>query len=522
MKARWVGFFFEATLLTIFLLMGYQFGVAAPSEELTIVTPMIGYEIPLSWEEQTNSNDYMKLLYDPLIGTTPGEKASTGMGLAEKWEMSPDGLTWTFRVRKGAKFHDGVEVTAKDAKFTMERLMGPDSRAINKGLLRDVIKSLEVKDTYTLVVQCKKPYLFLPESLTDIAGPFGSIMPKDYYERVGRDKFVKNPVGSGPYKWHSQIPGSFIKLEATDRHWRDGAPRYKYVTFRIIPEESTQIAMLKTGEADIVRIGRESVKDVQDAGFQVVSKKNSAMVVFQFNGQWDAPGFSDIRLRKALNLAVDREAMIKHIFGGRARLTATYPGANISGVRGVPALKPYPYDPGEARRLIKEGGYEGFEFPVPSYVRAGCPELPRVVEAACGHWEKVGLKPKIYNIDVAKFLELRRNQKVKGHVQVTNTTTSPSLSSILMLFRDNLSSTMPMTLVKDPKADEMLERAERSLDPAEVEKIVVGLYGYIYDNYVWIPICDIDDEIATSKRVPKWEPGNRRNDRNFNDIIRQR
>ncbi len=509
-------------VLTIILLMGYRLAVAAPTGELTIVTSMMGYEIPITWEEQARGNDYMKLLYDPLVGTTPDEKGSTEMGLAEKWELSPDGLSLTFRIRKGVKFHNGVEVTAKDVKFTIDQLMGPTSRAISKVLLKEVVRSVEVRDIYTLVVQCKKPYLFLPEALSDIAGPFGSIMPKDYFESVGRDKFVKNPIGSGPYKWHSQMVGSFIKLEATDKHWRDGVPRYKYVTIRIIPEESTQKAMLKAGEADISRIGRESVKEIVDAGFNVISKKNSAMVVFQPNGLYDAPGLSDIRLRKALNLAIDKEAIIKHIFGGRAKPTTTYPGANIAGVRDAPLLKPYPYDPGEARRLIKEGGYEGFEFQVPSYARVGCPELPQVVEAACGNWEKVGLKPKIFNIDVAKYLELRRNQKTKGHVQVTNTTTSSALSALLMLFRDNLYSTMPMTLVKDPKADEMLERAERSTDRSEVEKVVANLYRYMYDNYVFIPICDIDDEIATSKKVPKWEPSTRRNDININDMIKQR
>ena len=106
------------------------------------------------------------------------------------------------------------------------------------------------------------------------------VVPKDYYERVGKDEFAKRPIGSGPYKWHSQMVGSFIKLEATDKHWRDGVPKYKYMTYLIIPEESTRIAMLRTGEADIARISREAVKEALSAGLNVITKENGCCRCF--------------------------------------------------------------------------------------------------------------------------------------------------------------------------------------------------------------------------------------------------
>jgi peptide/nickel transport system substrate-binding protein len=520
MKARWM------TLLTgtlmLISLAAYQPAGAAPAGELTIVSYMIGNQVPLPWEEATHANDWIKLLYDPLVGTTPDASCSTEMGLAEKWEMSPDGLTWTFFLKKGVKFHDGVEVTAKDAKFSIERAMGPDSKANTAGDLRAAIKSMEVNGTHTLVVTCKRPSLFLPELFSDIGTCAGSVAPKDSYEKVGRDQFVKNPIGSGPYKFHSQLIGSFIKLEATDKHWRDGVPRYKYVTFRIIPEESTQIAMLKTGEADIARVGRERVKEVLEAGFNVVSKKNAAIVTFQPNMQWTSPAFADVRFRKALTLAIDRETIIKHIFGGMASPTTNYPGANIFGVKGAPTLKPYPYDPEQARRLIKEGGYEGFEFIVPIYTRAGCPEIPRVVETVYSYWTKIGVKPKTLNMEAAKWIEMERGRKVQGYINCSDSMTCPALSELLSRFSQNLHSKWPRTMINDPKADGMIDRAEKSLDRTEVEKITVDLYRYTYENYIYIPVCDIDDMIATNRKVPKWEPGYRRVDRNINDIIRQR
>ena len=522
MKIKLVTILTAISMFMLILLGNHQKVAAAPTGELIIVASLIGNQIPTPWLDQVHSIEWMKLLYDPLVGTTPDTKRSTEAGLAEKFEMSPDGLTWTFHLRKGVKFHDGVEVTAKDVKFSIERMMAPDSITAKAGDVRAAVKSMEIKGNTTLVVQCKHPSLFLPDLFADVGGLTGLVLPKDSYERLGHDKFVKNPIGTGPYKFHSQIVGSFIKLEATDKHWRDGVPRYKYVTFRIIPEESTQIAMLKTGEADIARISRERVKEATDAGLNVISKKNAAMLTFQPNMRWETPAFADLRFRKALTLAIDNQAIIKHIFAGRASLTTNYPGANISAVRGVPSLKPYPYDPEEARRLIKEGGYEGFEFSVPNYVRNACPEIPRIVEVVCGYWNKIGVKPKIFNTEWSKFYEMRAAKKVKGIIHCVDSTTSAAIPELMARYREQFHSTMPRTFLRNPKVDEMIAKAERSLDSAEVEKIAVDLYRYLYDDYVFIPICDLHDEIATTQKVPPWDPGLRRIDRNINDIIRER
>ncbi len=247
-----------AMLLVLSLFTSCQSAAAAPTGEIVIVQSTIGREIPIPWEELIQANDWMKLLYDPLIGTTANAELSTEMGLARKWEMSPDGLTWTFYIRKGVKFHDGMELTAKDVKFTIEMDLAPGSKVSDIESLRKTIKSMEIKDPYTLVINCKIPSLFLPHGfLSDIGANAGLILPKEYYEKVGRDNFYKKPIGTGPYKFHSQVTGTHFKMEATDKHWRDGVPRYKYVTFRIIPEESSRIAMLKTGSADIARISRE-------------------------------------------------------------------------------------------------------------------------------------------------------------------------------------------------------------------------------------------------------------------------
>ncbi len=523
MKGKWFSFLGGVAVLTVILLTGYQPVVAAPpAGECKTVAPAYGSMVPIPYLESALSNDYMQLLYDHLVGTTPDGKLSTNNGLANKWEMSGGGLTWTFYLRKGVKFHNGAELTAKDVKFSIEQLMLPDSVTENAPLVKREIKSIEVKDPYTLVIHCHKPYIFLPHLFNNTEGTDAMVVPKDYFEKVGKDEFAKKPIGSGPYKFHSQQVGSFLKLEATEKHWRDGVPKYKYMTYLHIPEEGTRLAMLKTGDADIAIISREMVKDAQSAGLNVLTKGNGAVLVFVPNMQWATSAFGDVRFRKALNLAIDKEAIIKQIFMGMAQPMSMWPGPNIKTVGGDPNLKPYGYDPQEAKRLIKEGGWEGHEFTLISYARGGCPEFALVVEALAGYWEKIGLKPKVQMSEWVVWRKAWNDRKTQNMINGYDDSTNPTITSILMKMEEKWYYGSTMSSANVPELNGRYEKIKKSLDIAEISKLMSEIYRYAYDNYLMIPICEFPTKVATTKRIAKWDMGLRRRDRNYYDLIKQR
>ncbi len=510
-------------VLLIILLVGYQQGIAAPpTGEVKTAAPMLGNQIPIPYLETSHGNDYIQLLYDSLVCCTPDGKFSTELSLANKWEMNPDGLSWTFSIRKGVKFHDGVELTAKDVKFSIEQMMLPDSSSGDAIFIRKELKGVEIKDPYTIVLRCKTPNVLLLSLFSNMEGPGGMVVPKDYFEKVGKDQFFKRPIGSGPYKFHSQSVGSFIKLEATDKHWRDGVPKYKYMTYLIIPEESTRLAMLKTGEADISRISRESVKDAVNAGLNIINKEKSGVVAFRPNMQWTSPIFSDIRFRKALNQAIDRETIITQLFSGMSKNIAMYPGTIVSLFGGDTTLKPYPYDPQEARRLIKQGGWEGHEFTIPSYDRAGCPEFQRVVEAVAGYWEKIGLKPKIRMTEWSVWRKAWRSRKCENTIHGADGSISPDIGLQASNLGERLDFRVMESAVNIPELTQKFEKIEKSMDIAEISRLLADIYRYAYDQYLLIPICELTDKIATSKRIPKWDLGIRSRDRNYYDLIKQR
>ncbi len=351
----------------------------------------------------------------------------------------------------------------------------------------------------------------------------GLIIPKDYYERIGKDEFAKRPIGSGPYKFHSLVPGSFVRLEANDgKHWRDGIPKYKYMTYLIIPEENTRLAMLRTGEADIARISRNSVKDALNANLNVITKESGGIVIFHPNMQWTSPAFSDIRFRKALNLAIDKEAIIKNIFAGMANPVAMYPGSDIATFGGDRTLKPYPYDPQEAKRLIKEGGWEGYEFTLVSYARAGFPELPLITEALAGYWQQIGLKVRMHLSEYNVWRETWRNRKTHNTVHGYDALGSPDVATLYSKFKEKWYFKESRSTVNIPELNDRYDRIENCIDVGEISKLMGEIYRYAYDQYLMIPICEFFGKIATTKRIPKWDTGVRKNDRNYNDLIKQR
>ncbi|MBI3326861.1 MAG: ABC transporter substrate-binding protein, partial [Nitrospinae bacterium] len=256
--------------------------VVKPTGELRIALAFLGGQRLIPWVEFISGGikQYMMLVYDYLVGCTDDGQLSADGGIAEKWAEAPDKLSWTFWLHKGVRFHTGTEVTAEDVKFSVESLFDPKATAGLLGPTRTAFKELEIKDPHTVVIHLKRPAIFLPWNFSCATGGEGMILPAKYFEKVGADGFARNPVGSGPYKVAKNTLGSSIQLEALDRHWRDGVPKYKTVTFMLVPE-------------------------VRAAGFNVFSKLNDQVVAVYMQQQWDLVPVADKRVRQALNLAID-------------------------------------------------------------------------------------------------------------------------------------------------------------------------------------------------------------------------
>ena len=265
-----------ATLLLVAVLAGpaaaqgkTDLTVALSSFSTEVLDPVLGGHVV---------KYYMSLMFDYLVGVTPDGQLSKDSGLATRWENSADYKRWTFYLRKGVKFHTGEEATSEDVKFSLQRAIGKRSTTGYAGPLRTLIVDIETPAPDRVVIVTKDPTLIIPTYLSRSLSTEGMILPKKYLEAIGDDAFAQKPVGSGPYKFVEQVTGSHIKLAAVDNHWRIGVPRFKTVTFKLVPEETTRIALLRRGEVDIADVSRDRVKELERESFPIHFRREEAIL----------------------------------------------------------------------------------------------------------------------------------------------------------------------------------------------------------------------------------------------------
>jgi peptide/nickel transport system substrate-binding protein len=381
---------------------------------------------------------YQAAMYDSLVGFDV-DKGGIGPGVAEWWELSDDGLLWTFHLRKGLKFHNGDPVTAHDAKFSLERQMSEPSLASAKATLRRIVKSIEAVDDLTLRIEMASPQIGLPSSLSRAVATEGTIMPKAYIEKVGEEEFRKKPIGSGPWKFVRSVPGDRIEFEAVDYPHFRGTPHFKELHILLVPEESTRVSMVRTGEAAIASIGPESLQSAARGGLQVLSVPGTMQAVFQFWGAY-RPEFKDSpiakpRVRQALSLAIDRKQIIEHVMNGKASMPYPFAAFGYTEYFNAPKWKKwseeaYRYDPAAAKQMLAEAGYpNGFELNFLNTALPGTQFMTDVGTAVADMWNKAGIKVNIKNYEWGSFAPLSRGDQpqLAGNASMYRTVGRPDM-----------------------------------------------------------------------------------------------
>src|SRR5262245_44918553 len=261
---------------------------------------------------------FLYALHDALVKPMPG--APMAPSLAESWTVSRDGLAYDFVLRRGVRFHTGDVVTAEDVKFSFERYKGAGATT-----LKARVASVDVLDAQRVRFRLKQPW---PDFLAFYGTPATGaawVVPKRYVERVGEDGFKKAPVGAGPYRFVAFTPGVELVVEAFDQYWRK-TPGVRRLVFKSVPDESTRLAMLKRGEADVAYSIRGPLAEElrRSAGLTLKPTFPTFTEWVVFTEQWDPKSpWADRRVRLAASLAIDRKAINDAEYLGLARVSAS-------------------------------------------------------------------------------------------------------------------------------------------------------------------------------------------------------
>ena len=347
---------------------------------------------------------FLYALHDALAKPMPGNDMAPS--LAESWTESANGLVYEFKLREGLRFHNGDPFTAEDVKFSFHRYRG-----IAAKMLHERVKAVEVVDPHRIRFVLHAPWSdFLSFYATPSTGA-AWIVPKKYVEKVGEDGFKRHPIGLGPYRFVRMTPGIELVLEANEQYWRK-KPSIKRIVIKGVPDRTTRLAMLKTGEADIgyLMIGLEGETVRADPKLRLVHVISSSAWWLDFPEQWSKTKspWQDRRVRLAASLALDRQAINQAERLGYSRLTGSIiPSVMDFALR----LDPHPYDVPQARRLLAEAGYpNGFDAgdltPVPPFTT--------FAEGVGGYLAAVGIRTRVRSMERATFFEAWRTKKLTG------------------------------------------------------------------------------------------------------------
>jgi oligopeptide transport system substrate-binding protein len=458
----------------------------------------------------------INILGDMMVGLTTLDAAARPMpGIAERWEVSPDGLTWTFHLR-GARWSDGAPVTAQDFVFAWRRLLDPktgartanmlwpvkNARAVSSGALPPAALGVTAQGARTLTVVLEHPTSYLPELLAHPAAlPLPPAARKDGWARPGAY------ISDGPYVLKSWVPNDHIALSKNPRFYDAAKVRIGTVNYWPTPDTQAALRRLRAGELDmqtpLPSAGLDWMRANMPGALHVVPSLALAYVAFNLRD----PALKDGRVRRALNLVYDRDAVAHKVMKlGEAPAYSYVPPA-VSHYRGGPrfdfAARPYPARLAEARGLMQAAGYGPFNRLRLDYAVSANPDSRRLAAVFQAMARQVYVD---VQIRVADYQVTLRNMR-QGQFQLAYTTWLADFDDAAN-FLDLLRTGNPNNYAgyRNPKYDAAMAVAERQADPARRMRLMQSAETMALADNAWLAIRFLNQSEAVGPRVGGYVP----------------
>jgi peptide/nickel transport system substrate-binding protein len=487
--------------------------LAAPTGTVTVAVHTFSKETLDPSLDSAPGLPYRGELYDFFIGATPDGKVNLDYGVLQSYAANADATTWTFVLKQGLKWHDGVEMTADDMKFTIEYYMRPEAICTSCGGLKANVGGVDIVDKYTINIRLKTPDVNLAAAFGPIEGDL-VILPKHYIDKVGPAEFAEKPLGSGPFKLVGRKLTQSIEYAANPDYWNQArVPNIATLKLLLVPENRTRLAMLRRGEVDMIPIEPQDANALKTEGFKILGPKYACSTTLLFWKSYDSAFLShDLDIRKAMALAVDWQALFKAMYppevaepyhGGAAIFSPISMGSDES-------LPAYKYDPEQAKALLKKAGYTNQEVKFWSFASFENPEQKEVNEVIAGYWRAIGINVTLIPIDFGSFVPKYVSDPQKFdpvlEVAVMSPIGRPSTLGNLRTFMISKAAGGRIAAYWDPQSiDATFATLSATVDEKQREDALRDLNKKIYDEYWAVPIALRHFPWAT-RGITNWEP----------------
>ncbi|WP_053368756.1 ABC transporter substrate-binding protein [Bacillus sp. FJAT-27245] len=449
-------------------------------------------------------------IYDTLVSFGDSD-TSTQPGLAASWELSDDSLTYTFKLQKGVKFHDGTDFNAEAVKYNFERWAGGDEEKFPyytmfggyKGDEGHVIQEVKVVDEHTIQFILKRPQATF---LVNLAMSCFGISSPAALEKYG-EAYRKNPVGTGPFKFVEWKENDTITLEKNENYWQKGFPKLNKVIFRVIPENTARLNALANGEIDMMDgLNYSEVAQVEgNDKLQLIERPSMNVGYLGFTTT--RKPFDNKLVRQALNHAIDKESIIEAFYAGMAKPAINPMPPSIQGYN--EEIEAYPYDLEKAKELLKEAGFEkGFKMDLWAMpvARLYMPEGLKVAEIIQESFSKIGVQAEIKQVDWPTYLDKAKKGEFDAFM-LGWTGDNGDADNFLytLLDKDSIGGSNYSRYVNE-ELHNILIQAQSETDEEKRAELYKQAQVIIHDDAPWVPLVHSRPLSAAVKEITGYVP----------------
>ncbi len=408
------------------------------------------------------------------------------------WTVGPGARTITFKIHPGIKFHSGDELTAADVVFSIARVT---AHAPSLKRHTRFIDKVEAVDRYTVRFDFNAP------DVNFFDGAEWFLASKAYYDRVGETAFVEHPSGIGPYRVVDYERGQYVDLAAFDGYYGK-RPQIRAARIYFVRDDETRVDRLKAGEVDMIMdAAYTDVAALQQAGFNTVKLPANPTVSLVFDLLNPKAPWADRRVRRAIALAIDGDAIVKNLFHG---VPERYPRLAPGEAGYDPTLKAYPYDPAEAKRLLAEAGYPaGFTMPL-YYPTASFYGYRETAEAVALYLRAIGVVCQVQGEETVRLIARTTKIQSDANALFVGLSSEPMANSglpPLEMLTISFLSTSGLVLYKNPAVEAQINSGLAELDPQRRNAHVAAAMRLIHDDIQTIPIWDTVVVFAMKPKV---------------------